>query len=36
VIRLGTGIAIERRVLRYNGLPFSVEDVAAQLKGHLA
>jgi 2-oxoglutarate ferredoxin oxidoreductase subunit alpha len=36
VIQLATGIAIERKILRYNGLPFSVEDVAAQLKEHLA
>jgi len=36
VIHLATGIAIERRVLRYNGLAFSVEDVVAQLREHLA
>lgn len=35
VIRLSTGIAVERQVLRYNGLPFSVEDVVTQLKEHL-
>jgi 2-oxoglutarate ferredoxin oxidoreductase subunit alpha len=32
LIKLQTGIAIEQKVLKYNGLPFSVEEVLAQLE----
>lgn len=32
LIRRTTGVAPERRILKYNGLPFSVEEVAAGLK----
>ena len=35
VIQLATGISIERKILRFNGLPLSVEDVALKLKEHL-
>ncbi len=29
-----TGIKIDRRILKYSGLPFSVEELAAAIKGH--
>lgn len=32
LIRLHTGIEIEKRVLKYNGLPFSVEEIVRNLK----
>ncbi len=35
LIQCATGIAIERTVLRYDGLPFTVEDVVARLGEHL-
>jgi 2-oxoglutarate ferredoxin oxidoreductase subunit alpha len=32
LIKLSTGIDVDKRILKYNGLPFSVEEVVAQLK----
>ena len=33
LIKLHTGISIGRKILKYNGLPFFVEEVEAELKG---
>jgi 2-oxoglutarate ferredoxin oxidoreductase subunit alpha len=32
LIKLHTGIAIENKILKYNGLPFSVEEVLGRLE----
>ncbi len=33
LIRLDTGIEIKNKILKYNGLPFSVEEIVEQIKG---
>jgi 2-oxoglutarate ferredoxin oxidoreductase subunit alpha len=35
LIKLHTGIDIENKILKYNGLSFSVEEVTEELKGLL-
>jgi 2-oxoglutarate ferredoxin oxidoreductase subunit alpha len=35
LIRMQTGFDIDRKVLKYNGLPFSVEELEVQLKSVL-
>lgn len=32
LLRMETGAAVERKILKYNGLPFSVEELAARMK----
>jgi 2-oxoglutarate ferredoxin oxidoreductase subunit alpha len=36
VLRKETGIAIDEKILKYNGLPFSVEELAERLAASLA